>query len=103
MEIRDYLRGLRRHLLAVILMTLVGVGVGYGWTLLQTPVYEATASGFVASRQSEDVGMSSVGDGLARSKVQSYIDIAGWRIVAEHAIEELDLDPPRSNWSRTSR
>jgi len=92
MEIRDYLRGLRRHWLAVLLMTLLGLGVGYGWTLLQTPVYEANASGFVASRQSEDVGLSSVGDSLARSKVQSYLDIAGWRVVAEAAIEELGLE-----------
>jgi capsular exopolysaccharide synthesis family protein len=91
MEIRDYLRGLRRHWLAIFLMTLVGLGAGYGWTVLQTPVYEASASGFVASRQTEDVGMSTIGDGLARSKVQSYLDIAGWRNVAEHAIEELDL------------
>lgn len=92
MELRDYLRGLRRHWLAILLLTTLGVGVGYGWTLLQTPVYEASASGFVASRQTEDVGMSTVGDSLARSKVQSYLDIAGWRKVALHAIDELGLD-----------
>lgn len=92
MELRDYLRGLRRHWIAILLLTVLGVGVGYGWTLLQTPVYEASASGFVASRQTEDVSMSTVGDSLARSKVQSYLDIAGWRVVAEHAIEELELD-----------
>ena len=36
--------------------------------------------------------MSTVGDSLARSRVQSYLDIAQWRIVAEYAIEELGLD-----------
>ena len=92
MELRDYLRGLRRHWVAIALLTALGVGVGYGWTLIQTPVYEASASGFVASRQTQDVGMSTVGDSLARSKVQSYLDIAGWRNVAEHAISELGLD-----------
>lgn len=92
MELRDYLRGLRRHWIAILLLAALGVGVGYGWTLLQTPVYEASASGFVASRQTEDVSMSTVGDSLARSKVQSYLDIAGWRVVAEHAIDELGLD-----------
>ncbi|MGW9183385.1 polysaccharide biosynthesis tyrosine autokinase [Agromyces sp. NPDC055661] len=92
MEFRDYLRGLRRHWVAIVLMTMVGVAAGYGWTLLQTPVYTAGASGYVAAKQSEDVSLSTVGDGLARSRVQSYLDIAGWRSVAENAIDELDLD-----------
>lgn len=92
MELRDYLRGLRRHWVAILLMIGLGVGVGYGWTLLQTPVYEASASGFVASRQTEDVGTSIAGDTLARSKVASYLDIAGWRVVAEQTIDELGLN-----------
>jgi capsular exopolysaccharide synthesis family protein len=92
MELRDYLRGLRRHWLAIVLMTLVGIGAAYGWTLLQTPVYTASASGYVTSRQSEDIGMSTVGDSLARSRVQSYLDIAGWRSVAQNAIDDLGLD-----------
>lgn len=92
MELRDYIRGLRRHWLAIVLMTTIGLGAGYGWTLLQTPVYTATASGYIASKQSEDVGISTIGDNLARSRVQSYLDIAGWRAVAENAIEELGLD-----------
>ena len=83
MELRDYMRGLRRHWLAIVLMTAIGVAAGYGWTLLQTPVYTASASGYVASQQSEDVGISTIGDNLARSRVQSYLDIAGWRAVAE--------------------
>ncbi len=92
MELNGYLRGLRRHWVAILLMTIVGAAAGYGWTLLQTPVYEAQASGYVASRQSADVGISTVGDSLARSKVQSYLDIATWRNVAEGAIAELGLD-----------
>jgi capsular exopolysaccharide synthesis family protein len=92
MELRDYLRGFRRHWLAILLMTLIGVGAGYGWTLMQTPVYTAQASGYVKSRQSEDVGTSTLGDSLARSKVNSYLDMAGWREVAENAIEILELD-----------
>ena len=36
--------------------------------------------------------MSTVGDSLARSRVQSYLDIAGWRSVAENAIDDLGLE-----------
>lgn len=92
MELRDYLRGLRRHWIAILLMTLVGAGAGYGWTLLQTPVYVAGASGVVSSTGAEDLGTSTLGDSLARQKVPTYLEIAGWRDVAERAIEELDLN-----------
>lgn len=92
MELRDYLRGLRRHWIAIVLMTALGVGAGYAWTLLQTPVYTAGASGYVSSRATEDIGTSTLGDSLARSRVQSYLDIAGWRSVAQNAIDELELE-----------
>ncbi|MEV1128801.1 polysaccharide biosynthesis tyrosine autokinase [Agromyces sp. NPDC049794] len=73
-------------------MTVVGVGAGYGWTLLQTPVYVAGASGYLSSTGVEDLGTSTLGDSLARSKVPTYLEIAEWRTVADHAIEELGLD-----------
>lgn len=92
MELRDYLRGLRRHWIAIVLMTVVGAGAGYGWTMLQTPVYIAGASGYVSSTGVEDLGTSTLGDSLARSKVPTYLEIAGWRTVAEHAIDELGLN-----------
>lgn len=92
MELRDYLRGLRRHWIAILLLTVVGAGAGYGWALLQTPVYVAGASGYVSSTGVEDLGTSTLGDSLARSKVPTYLEIAAWRTVAEHAIEELGLN-----------
>lgn len=91
MELRDYLRGLRRHWIAIVLMTLVGIAAGYGWTMLQTPVYTAGASGYVSSTGVEDLGESTLGDSLARSKVPTYLEIAGWRTVADHAIDDLGL------------
>ncbi|GAA1058079.1 chromosome partitioning protein [Agromyces luteolus] len=93
MELRDYLRGLRRHWIAIVLMTAVGMGAGYGWTLLQTPVYVASASGLVQSTgQGTDVGSMSLGDSVARSRVSSYLIIAGWTDVAEGVIDELELE-----------
>lgn len=92
MELRDYLRGLRRHWIAILLMTVVGAAAGYGWTLLQTPVYVAGSSGYVSSTGVEDLGESTLGDSLARSKVPTYLEIAEWRTVADYAIEELGLD-----------
>ncbi|GAA4374208.1 polysaccharide biosynthesis tyrosine autokinase [Agromyces bauzanensis] len=91
MELRDYLRGLRRHWLAIALMTLLGVGTAYGWSLLQTPVYEATASGVVQAKTAYENGQLFSDDSAARLKVPTLLDMAGWQEVAERAIDELGL------------
>ncbi|MFE5407290.1 polysaccharide biosynthesis tyrosine autokinase [Microbacterium sp. NPDC056569] len=92
MELRDYLRILRAHWLAIVLLTLLGVAVAWGWTALQPKVYTAEASGIVtATNAGSDTGSSLVGDQLARSKVTSYVEIGSWRAVAECAIDELGL------------
>lgn len=98
MELRDYLRGLRRHWVAVVLMTLVGVAVSYGWYAIQTPVYQATAVGLVKTREiaaSDEANqslVSSANDTIARSKVPTYLDMATWKPVADRVIDELRLD-----------
>ena len=103
MELRDYFRGLRRHWLAIILMTLLGVGTAYGWVLLQTPVYEATASGLVQGMTPDADGVLISNENAARAKVPTYLDMAGWKQVAEHAIDELGLsESPESVAARVT-
>jgi capsular exopolysaccharide synthesis family protein len=95
MELRDYLRGLRRHWLAIVLLVIVGTGVAYGWVRLQTPVYEATASGFVKSTQTADaknLNVTTTGDPAAQAEIPNYLSMAGWRDVAEYVIQDLHLD-----------
>lgn len=92
MELRDYLRILRAHWIGIVLLTLLGAAVAFGYTALQPRVYTASASGIVqAVGLGNDVGSSLVGNQLAQSKVSSYVDIGGWRSVADHAIDELGL------------
>ena len=91
MELRDYLRGIRRHFLAIVIMTAVGVGVAYAWTLIQTPVYEATADGIIQAREVEEGASPLTGDSMARQKVETYLEMASWEAVADEAIESLGL------------
>ncbi|SFI55992.1 MULTISPECIES: polysaccharide biosynthesis tyrosine autokinase [Microbacterium] len=92
MELQDYLRILRAHWLAIVLLTVLGGSVAFGWSALQPRVYTASASGYVAAANTgSDTGSSLVGDQLARGKVTSYVDIGGWRAVAEYAISDLGL------------
>lgn len=93
MELRDYLRGLRRHWLAIILLIIVGTGAAYGWVKLQTPVYEASASGFVKSKQTaEQKSLNITGDPAATAEIPNYLSMAGWRDVAQYVIQDLHLN-----------
>ena len=92
MELRDYLRGLRRHWLAIVLMTVVGVAVGFGWAKVQTPVYEATASGLVRSATSESDTALMVSDSMAMQKLPTYMQMAAWKEVAQGAVDMLGSD-----------
>ncbi len=89
MELRDYLRGLRRYWVAVLLMVLVGIGAAFAWTIVQRPVYESVANGLVQARQTADQGGSLYGDSFAQSRIPTYLDMASWKRVAEGAAEEL--------------
>lgn len=96
MELREYLRGLRRHWLAILLMTVVGLAAAFGWYLLQTPVYQATAIGLVQTREvaqevEETQNLGPQFDGYARSKMPTYIEMATWKVVAEGVIADLGL------------
>ncbi|WP_251454299.1 polysaccharide biosynthesis tyrosine autokinase [Microbacterium sp. Marseille-Q6648] len=93
MELRDYFRGLRRHWLAIALMTLVGLGASFGWVQLQTPVYESSASGLIQIRDLPEGADSSFGDSQARSKVDTYLDMATWQRTADTAAEAVGLSP----------
>lgn len=93
MELRDYMGGLRRHWLAIVLITAVGLGTGYVWTLLQTPVYEGSASGLLKTTlvTSEEPLISNAEDSAARAKVPTFLDLAQSELVAQGAIDELGL------------
>lgn len=92
MEIRDYARALRRHWLAIVLMTVVGLAAAFGWAQLQTPVYQANAGGSVQARSTaSDPSLAPINDGYARNKVPTYLQMAMWRSTAQHAIDELGL------------
>jgi capsular exopolysaccharide synthesis family protein len=93
MELRDYLRILRAHWIGIVLLTLLGTAVAFGYSALQPRVYTAEATGYVTTTDGgDDVGSSLVGNQLAQAKVKSFIAVGAWRGVAEFAIDELDLD-----------
>lgn len=92
MELRDYLRIFSAHWVGIVLLTILGVAVAFGYSSLQPRVYTASTSGYVsASKTGSDTGSSLIGNQLAQEKVTSYVDIGGWRSVAQSALDELGL------------
>ncbi|REJ08035.1 lipopolysaccharide biosynthesis protein [Microbacterium bovistercoris] len=97
MEIRDYVRALKRHWIGIVLLTVLGVAVGFGWAAMQAPVYQADASGVVTviTPKDPDVALTpGANDVLTRNQVPTFVEMAQWRNVAEKAAEELGLDVP---------
>ncbi|MFG6280918.1 polysaccharide biosynthesis tyrosine autokinase [Microbacterium sp. 5K110] len=92
MELGVYLRVFRAHWVAIVVATIVGGALAYGWAVLQPKTYTAEASGYVAATVGgSDAGSALIGENLAKAKVKSYIDLGSWRAVAQHAIDELGL------------
>ncbi len=47
MELREYIRILRRSWVLILLVLLLGVGAAAGYSLVQTPEYRASSKVFV--------------------------------------------------------
>ncbi|HMR48016.1 MAG TPA: polysaccharide biosynthesis tyrosine autokinase [Arachnia sp.] len=89
MELTDYWKIIRAHWISILAIAAAGAILGLGWALLQPRVYTSNASGVISTGLTEDVGMSMVGDNLARSRAATYVDLGGSRTVAEMAAEQI--------------
>lgn len=97
MELADYIRALRIHWRGALACVLVALSAAAIFTLTQPKVYAADASGFVAAGNSEQTAaLASVSDSVAKSRAQSYIDIAKSRATANTVIDDLGLDSDAS-------
>lgn len=92
MELRDYLKILRKHWLGVIVFVLVAVAGTAAFTATRDQVYAANANGFVSAGESKDAGQNSVNDAVAKSRAKSYVNLATSRATAQRVIDDLGLD-----------
>ena len=92
MELSDYLRMLRNHWVGALVITAVVVALAGAYNVTQPKVYAANANGFVGIGAGSDPALASVGDGLAKSRAKSFVDIAESRATAQDVIDDLGLD-----------
>ncbi|AOX45480.1 polysaccharide biosynthesis tyrosine autokinase [Microbacterium sp. BH-3-3-3] len=93
MELRDYLRILHRNWILILALTILGGAGAYGYSLLQTPTYEANTQLYVSVR-SDSSGVSELAQGtnFARQAVVSFVDVVDSALVLDRVIDDLNLD-----------
>ncbi|TIH35594.1 polysaccharide biosynthesis tyrosine autokinase [Subtercola vilae] len=92
MELRDYLRVLRKGWVLILALMLVGVASGSIFSILQTPQYQARSKVFVSVQSAGTVSELSQGSAFTQNQVKSYTDVITTPAVLDPVIKSLSLD-----------
>ena len=90
MELRDYIRILRRRWQLITASMLVAVAAAAGLSLLQTPQYAATAELFVSTTASDDAAAYQ-GGLFSQARVTSYADLITGEEIASRVVEDPEI------------
>ena len=91
MELRDYIRILRKSWVLIVLLTLVGVGASAGYSLFQTPQFSATSKVFVSTQNAGSTSELAQGASFTVARVKTYSDLVSTPLVLLPVIANLDL------------
>lgn len=91
MDIRDFLRVLRRNWIIVVASTLIGILAGAGGSLLAQRTYTSETELFVAIQGSGSVTELQQGNTFSQARVLSYVKTATTPAVLQPAIDTLGL------------
>ena len=91
MELRDYIRILRKSWVLIVLLTLVAVGAASAFSLVQTPQYSATSQVLVSIQSSGSTADLAQGNNFSVARVKTYSALVSTPIVLLPVIATLDL------------
>lgn len=91
-ELRDYLRVLRKYWILIVALTLIGVGAAATYSLLQTPIYSSSAKVFVSIQSSDNVQELAQGNTFTQQRVKTYADLVNTPIVLLPVAAKLGLN-----------
>jgi len=91
MELRDYIRILRKGWVLIVMLTLVGVGAAAGYSIVQTPSYAATSKVFVSTQGSGSASDLAQGSSFTTQRVKTYSQLVTTPIVLLPVIASLHL------------
>lgn len=92
MELKDYLRILRRNWIVIVASALLGLLVAGSASLLAKPSYVAETKLFVALQNSNTVTELQQGNIFTQARVQSYVETVSTPSVLQPVIDRLGLN-----------
>lgn len=92
LQLRDYLRILRRHWILLVAATLAGLLAGGTASVLVKPTYTAETQLFVAIQSSGSVQELQQGNTFSQARVQSYAKTVTTPVVLQPVIDSLGLN-----------
>lgn len=92
MEFSDHVRGLRRGWPLIVLFVVVGLAVSIAYSVIKTPLYEASSMVFVSTQSSGTVQELAQGNAFSTARVKTYAKLTTTPIVLDPVIDDLGLD-----------
>lgn len=92
MELRDYLRIVRKGWILITAIALVAIGAAAAYSFLKTPEYSASAKVFVSVQSSETVSDLAQGNTLIINKVKTYAELVSTPAVLQPVIDDLAIE-----------
>jgi succinoglycan biosynthesis transport protein ExoP len=96
LELRDYLRILRKRWITLVAFILLGVAAAATATIFTTPQYQASTLVYVQVQSSGSVGELAQGSTFIQSQVKSFAEVVSTPRVLDVAIKSLNLDETAS-------
>ncbi|QWT24875.1 polysaccharide biosynthesis tyrosine autokinase [Subtercola sp. PAMC28395] len=92
MELRDYLRVLRKGWVMIVVLVLVGVSIAALYSILATAKYQASAKVFISVQSAGTIADLTQGSNFTQNQVKSYADVIITPAVLQPVIDKLGLD-----------
>ncbi|WP_308467861.1 polysaccharide biosynthesis tyrosine autokinase [Rathayibacter soli] len=101
MELRDYIRILRKGWILIVVCVLAGVGIAAVYSALTTPKYQASTELYVSVQTSNAAQTADLAQGttFARQAVTSYVSVVNSARVLDRVISDLGLTVSASKLS----
>jgi capsular exopolysaccharide synthesis family protein len=103
MELRDYIRILRKNWLVMVALIVVSLGVSAVYTFTRTPVYESASTIFVSTQAGNTAAELQQGSTFTQARINTYVGLVGTPIVLTPVIDRLGLDESPSSLARNVR
>ena len=92
MNVMDYITALRKHWIAILVLTILGATAGFAIGKLTPPTYQATSEIFVSVAAGDTVSELAQGSAFTQNIVQSYVQVAKTSAVLDPVTDNLNID-----------